>query len=30
MAEIDLAAVMEWIDKQRAESELHEASIRHT
>jgi len=29
LAEIDLAAVMEWIDEQRAEGLLSEASIRH-
>jgi hypothetical protein len=29
VADIDLAAVMEWLDKQRAAGELGEASIRH-
>jgi integrase len=29
LADIDLAAVMEWIDEQRAEGELSDASIRH-
>jgi integrase len=29
LAEIDLAAVMEWIDAQREAGELREASIRH-
>src|SRR5512143_3302337 len=29
LADIDLAAVMEWIDEQRAAGELSDASIRH-